>query len=289
MQRLQRFDAPDGTEIAYRVEGEGPDLVLTNGLTTTLNFWERLHARWSRQHRVLSWDLPGHGDSSPARSEPAARLPEQAEVIVRLMDAAKMDAAIQVGWSTGCQIVLETYRRHPQRCKALVLLLGSAGRVLSTTELGLPGHIIDGLVRRTPAPVFGGLVRLFALGARGPGSQRVARALGLIGPTTSARDAARIIEHLGQLDARTVQIMIASAEQHSAWELLHAIEVPVLIATGGRDPFAPAATVGAVMHDRCPRSELLRLPSGTHTALIDHAEEIGEAVDQFLRRRVPTA
>jgi 3-oxoadipate enol-lactonase len=289
MQRPQRLDAVDGTEIAYAVEGSGSDLVLTNGVTTTGNFWERLRARWSREHRVLSWDLPGHGDSSPARSASSARLEEQAELVVRLMDASSMAAAIQVGWSTGCQVVLETYRRHPQRCTALVLLLGSAGRVLSTTKLGVPGPIIDGLVRRAPAPVFGTLVRLFALGARGRGGQRIGRALGLIGPATSAEDAARIVEHLRRLDARTVQIMIASAQRHSAWEMLPRIEVPVLIVAGERDPFAPANTVGARMHDLCPQSELVRLPAGTHTALIDHAEEIGEVVDDFLRRRVTAA
>jgi pimeloyl-ACP methyl ester carboxylesterase len=289
MQRQRRLKFADGTEIAYAVEGEGGDLVLTNGLTTTVNFWERLYARWSREHRVLSWDLPGHGDSSPARSGLSARLEEQAECVVRLMDASSMDAAVQVGWSTGCQVVLETYRRHPDRCRALVLLLGSAGRVLSTTRLGLPGHIIDGLVRRTPAPLFGALMRLFALGARGPGGQHIARALGLIGKATSAHDAARILEHLRHLHTDTVKVMIATAEQHSAWELLPRIQVPVLIVAGERDPFAPAETVGAVMHSRCPRSELLRLPGGTHTALIDHATEIGEAVDDFLTRRVPTA
>jgi pimeloyl-ACP methyl ester carboxylesterase len=289
MQRPQRLRSDDGTEIAYTVEGRGGDLVLTNGLTTTVNFWERLQARWSRQHRILSWDLPGHGNSSPARSGLSARLEEQAELVVRLMDASGMDAAVHVGWSTGCQIVLETYRRHPARCRALVLLLGSAGQVLSTTELGLPGHIIDSLVRRTPAPLFGALIRLFALGARAPGGQHVARALGLIGRATSAHDAARVIEHLGHLDAATVQVMIASAEEHTAWEVLPRIEVPVLIVAGDRDPFAPVETVGAVMHSRCLQSELVRLRDGTHTALLDQATEIGDAVEDFLRRRVPTA
>jgi pimeloyl-ACP methyl ester carboxylesterase len=288
MQPRRRLVADDGSEIAYTIEGEGPELVLTNGVTTSVSFWERLHARWAREHRVLSWDLPGHGDSSPARSASSATIERQPELVVQLMNASHMHTAVQVGWSTGCQIVLETYRRYPGRCRALVLLLGSAGEVLATTKLGVPGRVIDGLVRRTPAPVFATLVRLLALGARGPAGQRVGRALGLIGEATSTRDAARIVEHLGQLDARTVQLMIASAQRHSAWDLLPAIEVPVLIVAGERDPFAPANTVGALMHARCPRSELVRLPAGTHTALIDHAAEIGDAVDDFLRRRVAT-
>lgn len=262
-------------------------MVLTNGLTTTISFWSYLLPRWERSHRVLSWDLPGHGASTPARSEESALLSEQPDLIVRLMDAARMDHAVQIAWSTGCQVVLEMYRRHPERCTALVLILGAAGRVLSTAGLPLPGTVIDVLVRLTPAPIFGVLARALARIAHAPGGQLAPRAFGLIGKQTTYRDAALITEHLRRIDTRTVQTMIASAQAHSAWDVVPTVTVPTLIVAGDLDPFAPAATVGMQMHASCPGSELLRLPEGTHTALFDHADVIGDAVDEFLRRRVP--
>lgn len=282
--QAQRLRAPDETEIAYWVRGRGFPIVLTNGLTTTTNFWSYLLPRWEREHRMLAWDIPGHGASGPARSPATASLPEQAELIVRLMDEAQLTRAVQIGWSTGCQAVLELYRRHPERCSALVLLLGSAGRVLSTAALPLPGNAIDWLVRRTPRPIFAGITRALAYAAHAPLGQLAPRALGLIGARTTRQDAAGITEHLRRIDTRTVQAMIASAHEHSAWDVLATVTVPVLIVAGDMDPFAPAATVGVEMHARCPRAELRRLPEGTHTALLDHAEEIGGAVDDFLRR-----
>jgi pimeloyl-ACP methyl ester carboxylesterase len=141
-------------------------------------------------------------------------------------------------------------------------------------------------VRRAPAPVFSALLRGSSLAARAAGGQRIARALGLLGPKTLAHDAERIVDHLRRLDAGTVQIMIASAQDHDAWDLLPHIEVPVLIIASDDDRFAPARTVGAMMHARCPQSELVRIPGAAHTALIDHADAIGEAVDDFLSRRV---
>lgn len=281
----RRHRTADGTELAYRVRGQGPPMVLTNGLTTTTTFWTHLSPRWERAHRVLSWDLPGHGASSPARSASTALLSEQPELLISLMDAAGIERAVQVGWSTGCQVVLELYRRHPQRCAALVLLLGSAGRVLSTAELPLPGAAIDWLVRRMPPPLFSGISRALAFAAGAPGGQLAPRALGLIGKGTSRGDAARIAQHLRRIDTHTTQQMIASAQAHSAWEVLPTIAVPVLIVAGDLDPFAPAASVGVPMHARCPSADLLRLPEGTHTALLDHSEVIGAAVDEFLRRR----
>jgi pimeloyl-ACP methyl ester carboxylesterase len=278
-----RLKVADGTEIAFAIDGAGPALVLTNGLTTDTGFWRYLQPRWARTHRVLSWDLPGHGASSPARSPAMASLAEQPENIVALMDAAEMPRAVQIGWSTGCQVVLELYRRHPERCSALVLLLGSAGRTLSTTSLPLPGAAIESIVRHMPTPVFGVLARTLARVANAPGGQVLPRYLDLIGRGTSRRDAALITEHLTRIDPSTVQTMTASAQSHSAWDVLERIHVPVLIIAGDRDPFAPADTVGAQMHARCPHARFLRLPEGTHTALLDHADVIGAAVDAFLR------
>ncbi len=276
--------APDGTDVAYWLRGSGPSLVLTNGLTTTTSFWSYVQPHWEATHRVLSWDLPGHGVSSPARSEGSALIAEQPELLVRLMAEAQLERAVQVGWSTGCQVVLEMYRRYPERCSALVLILGSAGRVLSTAGLPVPGVVIDGLVRHMPRPVFGALTRAMAHLAHAPFGQLAPRAVGLIGKRTSTRDGKLITSHLRRIDPRTVQTMIASAQAHSAWDVLPSIDVPVLIVAGERDPFAPAEAVGAKMHALCPRSELLRLPEGTHTALFDHADEIRSAVDAFLHR-----
>jgi pimeloyl-ACP methyl ester carboxylesterase len=282
----RRVRAPDGTDLAYWVRGHGGAMVLTNGLTTTTSFWSYLAPRFERSHRVLSWDLPGHGASSPARSAKAALLSEQPEFLVRLMDAAGMERAVQVGWSTGCQVVLELYRRYPERCAALVLILGAAGRVLSTARLPLPGAMIHLLVRHMPRPIFGGFTRALAHLAHAPGGQLAPRALGLIGKGTTRADAALITDHLRRIDTRTVQAMIASAQAHSAHDVVPAITVPTLIVAGDRDPFAPAATVGVPMHANCPASEFVRLPDGTHTALLDHAGVIGDAVDDFLQRRV---
>jgi pimeloyl-ACP methyl ester carboxylesterase len=282
----RRLRAADGTELGYWVRGQGPAMVLTNGVTTTTNFWSHLQPRWEQSHRVLSWDLPGHGASSAARSQESGLLAELPGLLVRLMDAAGMERAVQVGWSTGCQVVLELYRRYPERCAALVLVLGAAGRVLSTAALPLPGAVIDVIVRHMPRPVFGGLARVLARVAHAPGGQLVPRAVGLIGKRTTRSDAALITEHLCRIDTRTVQTMIASAQAHSAWDVVPTVVVPTLIVAGDRDPFAPAATVGVHMHARCPGSELLRLPEGTHTALLDHAGVIGDALEDFLRRRV---
>jgi pimeloyl-ACP methyl ester carboxylesterase len=111
----------DGTRIAYRVEGDGPPFVLTNGLTTTTTFWKYLRPIWSREHRVVTWDLPGHGRSGPAESAMTATIEAQPSIVRAVMNAVGIEHACQIGWSTGTQVVLELYRQFPQRCDRLVL------------------------------------------------------------------------------------------------------------------------------------------------------------------------
>ena len=154
MSRERQLIAADGTTITYTVEGEGPALLLTNGLTTNTAFWKYLRPIWLRYHTVITWDLPGHGRSGPASSARFASVEAQAILMRDILDACGVQRALSVGWSTGCQLVLEMYRQFPARCAGLALLFGPAGQVLDTTQLPLPGAWFAPLVRATPAFAF---------------------------------------------------------------------------------------------------------------------------------------
>jgi len=274
----------DGTQIAYRVEGSGPVLVLTNGLTTSTSFWKYVRPIWSKHYTVVTWDLPGHGESGPAISAESARIEAQPQIIARVMAACGVDRAFQVGWSTGSQIVLETYRQLPALCQGLVMVLGSAGHVLQTTRLPLSGDLIYRLVRATPPRAYAAFVRAFAFGASLPPALPLGRRLGLIGPRATPDDMREVTEHIGRIDARTLQLMALSSEEHSAHTVLASLRVPLLIVAGDKDPFAPTELVGLPLSRAALGSELVRLPGGTHTALLEEPELIARAVERFVER-----
>lgn len=278
--------APDGTSIAYSVAGRGPALVLSNGLTTTSFFWKYLRPRWLRRHTVVTWDFPGHGASGPAKSARSATIEGQPALLARVMDAAGVQRATQIGWSVGCQVVLETYRQLPARCNAVVALFGPAEHALSNTALPVPGAWLDALLAQPRGVTLAALIQRLAQAAALPGVAPLLRGLGLIGEGTSTADLRHLIGDLGRVDPGTGQRMARSAEAHSAHDVLARLRVPFLIMAGDKDPFAPPGRVGVPMHRAAPGSEFVRLPHATHTALLDHADEIGAVVDDFLRRRV---
>lgn len=283
--------ATDGTPVAYHVHqgGPGPTLALTNGITTSNFFWSYLHRRWAPAHTLINWDLKGHGRSGPARSPEGASIPALAEDLLRILDAAAVERATLVGFSMGCQVSLELYRRAPERVSALVLLLGAAGHVFDTA-LGPVGRLLHRSIERMSS-------RTFALSLRGvqrivasPVAYRLGRGLRLVGPEAARADVDRFIKHfVNELDPPTLAAMALAAQAHSADDLLPRIAVPTLVVGGDSDVFAPGPRVAVHMHRKIPGSELLRLPHGTHTSLFEHHAEIGAAIDDFLRRRLPPA
>jgi pimeloyl-ACP methyl ester carboxylesterase len=273
--------AADGTRIAYRRQGEGPALLLCNGITTSDFFWRYLAPRWARRFTVITWDLKGHGRSEPARTTGGVTMPALAKDALQILDAEGIAEAAVVGFSMGCQVALEIYRAAPERVRGLVLLLGPSGRVFDTA-LGPVGPLLHALIRRLPPPGF----RLAFRGMRGvvgmPGSHRLGRLLRLVGPDAATADVQRYVEHfVRDLDPGTLAAMALAAQEHCARALLPTITAPTLVVAGDRDVFAPAPLVGLPLHQAIPGSRLLRLPEGTHTSLFEHHEEIGAAVERF--------
>lgn len=276
--------ASDGSSIAYSVVGSGPALMLTNGLTTSSYFWKYLRPQWAARHTVITWDLPGHGQSGPARSDASAVMDGLPAIMERVMHAAGVERAVQIGWSVGCQVVLEMYRQRPARCEALALLFGPAEHTLRGTRLPVSGALIDGLLRSPAGATFANLAVHGAQVARLPGLVPLLRRLHLVG-TASDEDVHGLIKELLRVHPPTARKLACSAEDNSGLDVLRRVAVPVLIMAGDRDPFAPL-TASRQMHALAAGSEYIRLPEATHSALLDHVPQISAAVEDFLQRAI---
>ena len=72
-----RFLTLDGAAIRYRDEGprRAPVIILIHGFTFSLESWDAWAADLARDHRVLRYDLAGHGLSA---ADPRPGLPNRA-------------------------------------------------------------------------------------------------------------------------------------------------------------------------------------------------------------------
>ncbi len=181
----------------------------------------------------------------------------------------------------GVQVCLEAHRRAPRRVRGLVLVCGAPGRVLDTFH-----------GRRLLATVF---PYLKALVLAAPGAARwwvrtfvPTRLAFLLGwwlevnrRLLPRQDLERYLSDVAGVDVEVYARMLASAAVHDASDHLGRVDVPTLVVAGERDTFTPLS-LSIRMHASIPGSELLVLPAGTHTGLLEHPELVARRVERFI-------
>ena len=114
MPRINR----DGVGIYYEVHGDGPPLLLTHGYSSTSAMWHGQIDALAKIHRLVLWDMRGHGQSDypddPAAYSEALTVGDMAAIL----DAIGTERAIIGGLSLGGYMSLAFYRAHPQRVSA---------------------------------------------------------------------------------------------------------------------------------------------------------------------------
>ena len=106
--------------------GKGdPAVVLVHGFGGDRRGWSLVQSELARRRRVISFDLPAHGDSSKtiASAEPDFFR----DVIIALMDALGLARAHLVGHSWGGALAEAVAAHAPQRVASLTLI-GTAGQ-----------------------------------------------------------------------------------------------------------------------------------------------------------------
>ena len=110
------------TGTSYDLTGPtgAPVLVLVHGLGLTRATWDAFVPALAQTCRVLSYDLPGHGDSALPQEMPSlAMLSNQ---LVALLDELHIAHATIIGFSLGGMINRRAAMDHPGRVTALVVL-----------------------------------------------------------------------------------------------------------------------------------------------------------------------
>lgn len=97
-------------------------VVLTHGFGGTLRMWDPTWpALVAAGHRVLTWDLPGHGRSDWGPDRAAYTLDAVLDAWAALLDRSGIERACIGGLSLGGQLALGFRNRFPERVAALVL------------------------------------------------------------------------------------------------------------------------------------------------------------------------
>ena len=111
----------NGIEIHYQTRGEGPDVILMHGITSSLAMWyNEFIPALSKEYRVTAYDLRGHGLSTITRHGYSSY--DMSRDLAALMDYLGIEKASFVGHSFGGAIAMHFALDFPDRTTGVVML-----------------------------------------------------------------------------------------------------------------------------------------------------------------------
>ena len=244
----------DGVSIHYEVHGQqGPVLLLTHGYSATSEMWKGQIDAFSKNHRLVLWDMRGHGQSDYPENPSAYSEAHTVADIAALLDAVGAKRGIIGGLSLGGYMSLAFYRAHPERVRALLII-----------DTG-PGFKKDDAREAWNARAYATAERFEREGLEVLKSGSAERS------SVTHRDAKGLARAArGMLTQRDARVM----------ELLPEIKVPSLIVVGADDtPFLAASDYMAA---KIPGAKKVVVPAAGHAVNIDQPQAFIEAVLPFL-------
>jgi pimeloyl-ACP methyl ester carboxylesterase len=258
----ERYLEVRGLRLRVSVEGEGPPLLLINGLGANIELWQHLRALLPGR-QTIAFDPPGVGGSP--RAHRRLRMADLADIAGDLLTQVGHESVDVLGYSLGGAIAQQFARQHQRRLRRLVLAATTPGM----------GALQNPIV----------LLRLALLAVRRDTPGRRAAVIRVVGGQVS-RDPTMLawverahlawpISPAGRVD----QVWGMAGWTSLPW--LRSVETPTLVLAGQVDPLAPPVNT-RIFASRMPACRLHVIPGAGHLFPIDQAADTAPLIDGFL-------
>ncbi|MFF4085701.1 3-oxoadipate enol-lactonase [Streptomyces nigra] len=246
------------TLLHHRADGpaSAPPLLLGPSLGTSYALWDAVAPELSPTHRVIRWDLPGHGGSPAGLLGPKATVADLAGLVLTLADSLGIERFAYAGVSLGGAVGLHLAVHHPDRVTSLAAICSSA-------------H-------------FGGSA---------PWEERAERVRreGLAGlaDTADARwfttgfTVPRLVRDHREADPASYAACCDALAAFDLRDLLDRITAPTLLVAGRADPATPPAHLREIA-DAVPGAALVEIPGASHLAPAERPEAVLTALRAHL-------
>jgi 3-oxoadipate enol-lactonase/4-carboxymuconolactone decarboxylase len=226
----------------HRAEGPptAPPLLLGPSLGTSYAIWDKVAPELSITHRVVRWDLPGHGGSPADLIGPGATVAELAGLVLALADSLGIERFAYAGVSLGGAVGLHLAVHHSERISSLAVICASAH--FSGAK---PWQERAELVRR--------------------------EGLGTLAATADSRwftpgfTVPELVADHRNADPGAYAACCDALAAFDIRDRLTSIAVPTLLIAGREDPATPPAHLREIT-DAVPGAALVEIPGASHLA-----------------------
>lgn len=263
--QVKRVSTSHGRIVVEDTGGPGTPLLLIHGNSSCRQVFAcQMRSALAREHRLISFDLPGHGQSDDARDpERTYALPGLADSVAELLACLDVNEVIVLGWSLGGHIAIQMLSRF--QGVAGLIITGTppirrgafADGFLTSPAAGLPGRsqLSDAQVDEFARMMFGEPVPPFL-------RQAIRRADG------------RFREQLF-----AASLAGGGVDQHRSVE---ASQIPIAVINGEDDPIVRLDYLDSVAFGNLWDGRRHRLPGAGHAAFWRSTDRFNNLVQRFL-------
>jgi pimeloyl-ACP methyl ester carboxylesterase len=269
----------DGGTVHVVEKGSGTPLVLLHGVTLQWWVWSPLFHLLAEDHRVIAWDMRGHGES--VAGDDGVTLPAAATDLATVLSEMDLAPSVVVGHSMGGMTLGRFLAAHPgvrdRRVAEAVFLTTNDQLLPLATATGY--EIAHTAVMRA---TLGGLSRP---GPRPRGPEQLTRVVNRL--AFGRHYSGRAVDQLGEMMAATSPTTLTEAaatlSEHDVIELLSDVPTPATVVTGSRDLLTPPHH-GRALAEALPRGRFELLADTGHQVMQEVPHRLAQILDPLLRQ-----
>ncbi len=245
-------------------ENAGVPLVLLHGIGSGAASWQAQLEAFSDRYRVIAWDAPGYGGSTPLEpTMPDAR--DYAGALADFLDALEIGSCHLVGHSLGALMACAFAQRWPDRVKSLTLGDPAAGYGNAAPELRAQ--------RRSAR-----LGLLDELGPEGLARERHGVLLSDNAPDWARKRVHDVMSRIRPDGYRQAVELLMQGDIHAD---AAGIDLPVLVVVGGADTVTPPEGCRKVA-DSFPNATFEILPGLGHASYVEGPDAFNAVLGAYL-------
>ncbi|MFD7060746.1 3-oxoadipate enol-lactonase [Streptomyces sp. NPDC059906] len=233
-----------------------PPLLLGPSLGTSYALWDAVAPELSVRHRVIRWDLPGHGGSRADLIGPGATVGDLADLVLALADSLGVERFAHAGVSLGGAVGLHLAVHHPERVSSLAVVCSSAHFNGARPWQERAAQVrAEGLARFADSAD----ARWFTPGFTVP----------------------RLVRDHREADPGAYAACCDALAAFDLRERVGEISAPTLLVAGREDPATPPAHLREIA-DAVPGATLTEIPGASHLAPAERPEAVLTALRTHL-------
>jgi ABC-type branched-subunit amino acid transport system permease subunit/pimeloyl-ACP methyl ester carboxylesterase len=248
--------------------GQGAAILCLHGNSACKEAFARQFAAFRDSHRLIAFDLPGHGVSGNADPEAAYNIPAYADVAADVLAALGVERPVVLGWSLGGYVGLELTARDPARFAGLCLT--------GTSPLNIvPGDFARGYDASSHLVLAG--KQYFTA------AEKRAYAGSATAPLTP--DSAFLHANINRTDGRTRYYMITKlgvVDWPRQMRMLREGSLPLAILNGSDDPFLNHGYIADLDYGRIWTGMPHDIANGKHAPFFNEAQAFNRSFAEFM-------